>query len=174
MITKHDQIFLCTLRIQETFIYKQLILPEYSPQQTISTQNHSWAFYLKSHSTHNMGAQATRLAVPELKVSTPCNTALVPDEMSKWMLDCMHEQLKIDQAKADKAKADKANADELQPDELEAVKSKAARDARKRKSTEMEEEHHTDHHAVNHRNHHVKVKRQRVEMPTIPEEPEEL
>jgi len=124
-----------------------------------------------------MGAQATRLAVPELKVSTPCNTALVPDEMSKWMLDCMHEQLKLDQARADQAKADKANADELQPDELEAVKSKAARDGRrrKRKSTEMEEEHHTDHHGVNHRNYRVlKVKRQRVEMPTIPEEPEEL
>ena len=137
-------------------------------------------FYLKSHlHTNNMGAQATRFAVPELKNPTQCKTDLaldkMPDKMPAWMLDCMHDQLQIDKANADKTKADKAKADEVHPDELEAVKSKAARDARKRKSTEMEEEHHTNHHGVNHRNHHVlKVKRQRVEMPTIPEELEEL
>ena len=123
-----------------------------------------------------MGAQLTRLAVPEFKDTALRDTTstLLPDEMPKWMVDCMRSQLEIDEANTSGgAKADEAVV-ETQPDALKVVKAEAAKGSKKRKSTETDALHQYDQHGEHDCKYRVsKAKRQRVEMPTIPEEPEE-
>ena len=124
-----------------------------------------------------MGAQSTRLAVPEFKDHALRNTTttLLPDEMSKWMVDCMRAQLEIDEAKTGGgAKADEAVVVETQPDAFKVVKAEAAKDSKKRKSTETDVLHQYDQYGEHDCKYRVtQTKRQRVEMPTILEEPEE-
>ena len=124
-----------------------------------------------------MGAQSTRLAVPEFKDTAlrATTSTLLPDEMPKWMVDCMRSQLEIDEAKpGGGAKADEAVVVETQPDALKVLKAEATKDSKKRKSTETDDLHQYDQHGEHDGKYRVtKAKRQRVEMPTIPEEPEE-